>query len=78
MGRIYETEDPIKVGRSQNMSWKTIDKQMKNDTGPFPCHFGGIASITHSRMKRPMVKERKNIELMRLDLEGDPPRASVR
>ena len=78
MGRAYATEDPIKVGRSQNMRWKMIDKQMKNDTGPFPCHFKGIASITHSRMKRPIVKERKNIELIRLALEGDPPRASVR
>jgi len=60
------------------MSWKMNDRQMKNETQPFPCHFGGIASITHSRMKRPRVKERKNIELMRLALEADPPRASVR
>jgi len=55
MGRTYATDDPTKVGRSQNMSWKMIDREMNNDTGSFPCHLRGIASITHSRTKRPIV-----------------------
>jgi len=60
------------------MSSEMKDAQMKNDTGPFPCHFGGNASITHSRTKRPIAMEKQGIELMRLALEEDSPRASVR
>ena len=60
------------------MSSQVNDAQIKNDTVPFPCHFGGITSMTHSRTKRPRVKEKEVIELVRLALEGDPPRASVR
>ena len=60
------------------MSTNMNDAEMKNDTGPFPRHFGGITSMTHSRTKRPMVKEKQDVELMRLELEGDPPRASMR
>jgi len=33
MGRIYRTEDPTKVRRSQNMNWKTNDRKMKNGPG---------------------------------------------
>jgi len=55
IGRTYAIEDPTKVGRGQNMSWKMIDREMNNDTGSSPCHFREIASITHSRAKRPIV-----------------------
>jgi len=55
-----------------------IDRSMKNDMGPLPCHLRGSAPIIQVRTKRPKVKENQYIELTRPELERDPPRALVR